>query len=180
MAYGRPCSYLRLMEIGIDLPQEVLEHPLLEALHEDITEIVVLDNVRASVFISSFTVAFLTCIIQDMVSYNKEQAIDDCHNVLAIVMHEQHLNLDEAIVWLSRRHCTRAEHALQVSSELQALRFSPQIDEALATYLDRLMNWPRANDCWNFESGRYFGFDGSRIQKERTVELYPKRMVTSQ
>lgn len=50
-----------------------------------------------------------------MASYNKEQAAnDDGHNVLTIVMHEQQLDLDGALLWLLRQHQERVEHALQV------------------------------------------------------------------
>ena len=45
----------------------------------------------------------------------------------------------------------------------------------LKYYVDHVLNWVRANDSWNFESGRYFGSEGPRIQKERVVRLLPKR-----
>lgn len=114
-----------------------------------------------------------------MLSYNKEQAIGDDHNVLAVVMSEQRVSLDEAVQWLAHKHRVHAENALQVLSELRAMKFSPQVDESLAIYLTFLMNWPRALDCWSFECERYFGPDSLRVQKERIVTLYPKRWINS-
>lgn len=38
-----------IAEIGLELPQEVLEHPLLKSLQRDIGELLLLDNVRISI-----------------------------------------------------------------------------------------------------------------------------------
>ena len=90
-------------------------------------------------------------------------------------MRENNQGLEEALEWVGVRHRERVEHALTIWPRALALSFSPQVDEDLLVCIDHLMNWPRANDCWAFESGRYFGGDGLRIQKERVVELSPKR-----
>ncbi len=66
------------------------------------------------------------------------------------------------------------EHALVTWPRALVLSFSPEVDEDLKVYIDHLMNWPRGNNCWDFESGRYFGVDGMRVMKERVVELLPK------
>ena len=92
-------------------------------------------------------------------------------------MHENNLDLDGALQWVAARHKERVDHALATWPQALSLSFSPEVDKDLAFYLDHVMNWPRANDCWNFENGRYFGSDGLRIQKERTVTLLPKRPV---
>lgn len=89
-------------------------------------------------------------------------------------MHENNQSLDEALEWVASRHKERMEHALALWPEVLALSFSRQVDEELVVYIDHLMNWPRADECWAFESGRYFGKDGLRVQKERVVELLPK------
>lgn len=52
--------------------------------------------------------------------------------------------------------------------------WGPAIDKEVKQYVDGLANWPRCNDCWNFESGRYFGNKGLEVQKSRWVELLPK------
>ena len=114
---------------------------------------------------------------QDIASYNKEQAAgDDLHNVVTIIMHEHGIDLPAALVRAGELHAERARHALdELWPAVRALRFGPALDAALETYVAGLMNWPRGNDSWTFESARYFGADGRRVQRERTVELYPKR-----
>lgn len=112
-----------------------------------------------------------------MASYNKEQAAgDDLHNVVTIIMHEHGVGLTAALEHAAQMHAERARHALEdLWPAVRALRFSPAVDAALAFYAEGLMNWPRGNDSWTFESQRYFGTDGPRVQRERTVALYPKR-----
>ena len=50
-----------------------------------------------------------------------------------------------------------------------------QVDAQITMYINHLANWPRANYCWNYESGRYFGSKGSEYQRTRLVPLLPKR-----
>ncbi|OCH88427.1 terpenoid synthase [Obba rivulosa] len=150
---AEPCY--ALAELCIELPEDVLHHPTVDIVRRDITDIILLDN--------------------DLASYNKEQAADDdLHNLLTIGMREKGLDLDGALSWLALEHKIRVDRVLENWEAVKALKFSPEIDEALAYYLEHVMNWPRANDSWNFESGRYFGNDGLRVQRDRVVELLPK------
>ncbi|KAI1782570.1 terpenoid synthase [Ganoderma leucocontextum] len=151
---AEPCY--ALAELGFSLPQEVHYHPLLQELQAAVTvNILIYDN--------------------DLASYNKERASgDDLHNIITIAMHENSQYLEEAIEWIAARYREQVEHALATWPRALALSFSRQVDEDLIVYIDHLMNWPRANECWAVESGRYFGGDGLRVQKERVVELLPR------
>lgn len=109
-----------------------------------------------------------------MFSYRKEVAAgDDIHNIIPLVMHEKHLDLDEAIAWLAEEHAHRVDHFLTVLwPKVSSLAFgSADVDKAVAVYLAHLTNWPRANECWSFENHRYFGEEGERIKVERVVAL---------
>ena len=90
-------------------------------------------------------------------------------------MHENTLDLDDALEWVASRHRNTVEDVLAAWRRALVLSFSPQVDEDVSVYIDHILNWPRANDCWNFENGRYFGEDGLRIQKDRIVELAPPK-----
>ncbi|EMD33938.1 hypothetical protein CERSUDRAFT_97863 [Gelatoporia subvermispora B] len=129
---AEPCY--ALAELPIDLPDDVWANPIIDAFRQDITDIILLDN--------------------DLASYNKEQAADDdLHNIITIVMHEKQIDLDSALSWLAAEHKTRADRILGTWKQIEDLKFSPEIESALAYYIDHLLNWPLANDCWNFESG---------------------------
>lgn len=110
-----------------------------------------------------------------MCSYNKEQAAgDDLHNIIRIAMSELNLDLQGAFDWLASVHGSKIAHFFETWSEAKKLTWGPEVDAEMTVYLDGLANWVRANDCWNFESGRYFGQDGLSIQQHRVVNLMPK------
>ncbi|KAI0661795.1 terpenoid synthase [Cubamyces menziesii] len=142
-----------------ELPEELVNHPLLVKLRASITEIIMYDN--------------------DLASYNKEQAAgDDLHNILTIVMEEKKVDFNGALQWLAEQHSEQVDRALTLLPQVLALVATAGPHAApLAFYLDHLANWPRANDCWNFESGRYFGADGRQIQKSRLLTLAPRKAV---
>ncbi|KAH9940764.1 terpenoid synthase [Epithele typhae] len=150
-----------IIELGLDIPQDVFDDPLLVDLRDTITDILALDN--------------------DMASYNKEQAAgDDLHNVVTLIMHAQHVDLHAALAHAAALHAERARHVLDdLVPAIHALDVPAAVAADLAFYVDGVLNWPRGNDCWTFESMRYFGIDGPRVQRERVVELYPKRRAVA-
>ncbi len=94
------------------------------------------------------------------------------YNIIPLVMHEKHLDLDGAVAWLAVEHARRVDEFFVLWRKASLLKFgSDDVDEAVSAYLDHLANWPRANECWSFENGRYFGEDGGRIKIERVVEV---------
>ncbi|KAJ3777410.1 terpenoid synthase [Lentinula raphanica] len=144
-----------LLHLSSELPEGFLSDPLVE-------------------YISTLTIDMLI-IGNDICSYNVEQARgDDGHNMVTIVMNSMCLSLDEALLWISEFHDILAElfHEtyMVIRRELPALETS----DAAVLYLEGLGNWVRANDCWSFESERYFAQKGTMIQKSRMVELLPR------
>ena len=114
-----------------------------------------------------------------MISYDKEQAIgDDRNNAITIVMEERKLDITAAMQWLAGQHGEQADRALSLLPQVLALVATAGPHAApLASYLDHLENWPRANNCWHFESGRYFGAEGRQIQKSRLLTLAPRDVM---
>ena len=109
-------------------------------------------------------------------SYNKEQAVGDGHNFVAMVMNETKVDLEGALGRLAEEHKERVDRAVELWPRALSLPCATaKVAKDLAFYVDHLMGWPRGNDCWSFESGRYFGEDGLRVQKERVVELLPRK-----
>ncbi|CCM04069.1 uncharacterized protein FIBRA_06228 [Fibroporia radiculosa] len=150
---ARP-SYVPL-ELGIELPDEVFYHPVIVELSIHIADLIIFDN--------------------DLASYNKEQAHgDDQHNILTVIMHQYNYDIDKAMAWLADFHAEVETKFLDGLKRVPS--WGPAIDRQVEEYLLGLANWPRCNDCWNFESGRYFGSKGLEIQKTRTVQLMPKKV----
>ncbi|KAI0291492.1 terpenoid synthase [Multifurca ochricompacta] len=136
-----------LIELGMNLPDEVVNHPAIEELSMLVTDMVWMAN--------------------DIASYNLEQARgDDGHNIVTILMHQNKADIQGAINWVYEYH-KELEGKFMDIYENKIPRFGEQVDEELARYVDALGNCVRANDQWDFESERYFGRKGLEIQRTR-------------
>jgi hypothetical protein len=83
-----------------------------------------------------------------------------------------HLDLDDALEWISRLHDSLVARFFLDARCMPS--WGDTVDPQISVYIAGLGNWVRANDCWSFESQRYFGKDGPAIQERRTLELLPK------
>ena len=81
-------------------------------------------------------------------------------------------DFDGAIAYCVRLHDERKQSFME--GVLRAPHAGLKEDKEVTKYISGLANWPRGNDCWNFECGRYFGKKGSEYQKERKVPLLAK------
>ena len=141
-------------ELHLSIPDEAFYHPVIKELEYLIADLIILDN--------------------DIASYNKEQATgDDRHNILTIAMHQFNCDFDAAMDWVANYHKEVETRFLDTLKRVPS--WGPEVDRQLAVYIEHLANWPRCNDCWNFESGRYFGNKGLEYQKTRLVPMLPKR-----
>ncbi|KAK7048258.1 isoprenoid synthase domain-containing protein [Favolaschia claudopus] len=147
-----------LLEIclGLDLPHEVMAHPLIVALNRDATDMIILAN--------------------DMCSYKKEVLANDAdYNAVTVVMVNEHTDIAGGIQWISDYHDEIVEHFLRVREDVINKNGFPSwgtdIDDQVAKYIDGLGQWIRGHDEWNFGSGRYFGARGLEIQKTRAVAI---------
>ncbi|KAG2048883.1 hypothetical protein BDR06DRAFT_1012664 [Suillus hirtellus] len=78
-----PC--ISIWGIGIDLPDEVFYHPFIMDLAGCITDLVLIDN--------------------DMISYNKEQAVgEEAHNIISAIMFDLGLDVGGAMAWAVHYH----------------------------------------------------------------------------
>ncbi|KAI0671682.1 terpenoid synthase [Trametes maxima] len=153
----KPCFALIEYAADIDLPDEVVSHPTIRALEEATNSFVTWSN--------------------DIFSYNVEQARQDTHNMIAVIMHRYDLGLQEAVDCvgaLCKASIDRFEH-----DRRQLPSWGPQLDAAVAVYVDGLQNWIVGSLHWSFDSTRYFGKDGATIKKHRLVKLLPRSPSTS-
>lgn len=87
-------------------------------------------------------------------------------------MHQFNIDLEAAMAWVASYHKGVENKFLDGMRKLPS--FGPAVDRELQEYVLALAIFPRANDCWSFESGRYFGTKGLQVQKTRYVPLLPK------
>ena len=86
-------------------------------------------------------------------------------------MEEYHLDLQQALYWLSGYASKIISNFL---ADVRALpSWGETIDRAVMVYIDRVGRGIRGCDDWSYETRRYYGDDGSKVQKCRKIALLP-------
>ncbi|KAL7282764.1 terpenoid synthase [Trametes coccinea BRFM310] len=149
---GRPS--LSPCELHLNLPDEAFYHPHIVEMRTCIVDMIT--------------------IINDVMSYNREQATENDHyNLLTIVRRNLNVDFDTAMAWVVDFHKSVSGRFLEGLKNVPS--FSPEVDAQLQEYLQSIANWPRCLDSWSFESKRYFGERGLEVQRTRHVPLLPRR-----
>lgn len=147
----KPCFALIEYAGHFDLTDEVVQHPVIQALEEATNDLVTWSN--------------------DLFSYNKEQCKGDTHNMIS-VMEQQGYTLQQAVNFVgaySRQAIERFERERHNIPSWDA-----ETDRHVAMYIDGLQNWIVGSLHWSFDSERYFGKKGRQIKKTRSIALLPK------
>ena len=91
-------------------------------------------------------------------------------------MHHFELDMFHAAEWVACYHKEVEARFLDTLTRLPC--FGPGVDEALREYTTKsLAAWPRGNDCWTFESERYFRSKGAEVRKTGKTPLLAKRVM---
>jgi len=145
---GGYISFL-IMEIALalDLPDSVVEHPVLQRILNIAIDIGILCN--------------------DVCSYNREQSEGHYINVIPVAMNELGLNLQGAIDYAAEQ--VRVLSAEWVAEMANVPSWDdPEMDKQVAKYLRGLQYAIKGNAFWHLESGRYFN-DGEREEIKCTM-----------
>ncbi|KAG1869199.1 isoprenoid synthase domain-containing protein [Suillus tomentosus] len=137
----------------IDLPDEVVSHPVIMAMEDAANDHVAFSN--------------------DIFSYNKEQSQHDIYtNLITVLMHEQGLDLQGAVDY-SGQLC---KSAIQRFEDNRAIlpSWGEEVDRQVAIYIQGLQDLVVGTLHWSFSSARYFGKDEQTVKRDRFIELLPK------
>ncbi|KAI1797175.1 terpenoid synthase [Ganoderma leucocontextum] len=149
----KPCFALIEYAAGIDLPDEVVAHPVIRALE---------DAANAHISWSN-----------DLFSYNVEQARGDTHNMVQVVMHRHNLPLQAAVDYVGDLTNSSILRFEQDRRNLPS--WGEKIDRDVALYVQGLQDWMVGALHWSFsDSARYFGSDGALVKQSRIVILRPR------
>ena len=108
-----------------------------------------------------------------MHSYRLERSRGlDGHNVVTAIMEEHHLDLQQALFWLSGYASKTISNFLANRCALPS--WGSKIDGAIEKYIDLVGRCIRGYDAWSYETKRYYGDDGLRVQERRKVTLLPQ------
>ncbi|KAG1822454.1 terpenoid synthase [Suillus subaureus] len=142
-----------LLELGLDIPDEVMSHPTIETMVLASTDMIIIDN--------------------DIISYNLEQARGDAsHNFITTVMRELDTDVNGAMLWVADLHMKAQKRFLEAMAAIP--KWGEPIDSQMREYCDGLGNSVRSNYEWNFETERYFGTKGPEIRSKKCMSLMPK------
>ncbi|KAG1887246.1 isoprenoid synthase domain-containing protein [Suillus subluteus] len=132
----------------IDLPDEVMSHPIIMALEDAANDYISWSN--------------------DILSYNKEQSHGDAHwhNIVAVLMDDRGLDLQGAIDYTAQM-CKDAIQRFESNQE--------EVDRQVAIYVEGMQNWMVDSLHWHLDSIRFSGTDGYAVKQDRIVKLLPKR-----
>ncbi|KAG5646722.1 hypothetical protein DXG03_002404 [Asterophora parasitica] len=150
----KPCWALIEYANNLDIPDEVMEHPIIQSLGEAANDLVTWSN--------------------DIFSYNVEQSKGDTHNMIPVVMHEEGLDLQAAVDFVGTMCKQSIDRFVDDRANLPS--WGPEIDRDVATYVDGLADWIVGSLHWSFESERYFGKAGRDVKATRVVDLLPRRV----
>ncbi|KAK4244583.1 isoprenoid synthase domain-containing protein [Corynascus novoguineensis] len=149
---GAP-STIALCEMDMDIPDYVREHPILRLLETLAVDLIVIGN--------------------DLLSYNKEQAVgDDEHNIVTVIMAQFGVGVQEAI--------DRAgELSREKTDRFNALygllpRWVGPVDLDVQRLADGMAQCVSGVLHWSYESHRYFGTRGLVVKRTRTLRLLPR------
>ncbi|KAK4442054.1 terpenoid synthase [Podospora aff. communis PSN243] len=145
-----------MIELGLDFPAEVYMHPLLVRLRE-----IIMQSVSA---------------INDVLSYNVERLRGhELHNLITAVMHEKSLTLPDAVGWIGNFHDSLVTEYMTCREKVSRMRaqWGDEIANQVDRYVEGLGEWAKGNHCWHFESQRYFGLDGPKVQREGELWMLP-------
>ncbi|KAG1772621.1 isoprenoid synthase domain-containing protein [Suillus placidus] len=136
----------------IDLPDEVMLHPVIAAMEEATNDYVSWSN--------------------DILSYNVEQSCHSTHNLVAVLMCEQRMDLQDAVDYA----CQLCKGTIQRFEDNRAIlpSWGEEVDKQVAIYVQGMQDWMTSSLHWHFTSTRYLGKDGPTVKQSRIIELLPK------
>lgn len=147
----KPCWALIEYALNIDLPDYVVEHPIMEALNQGTNDLVTWSN--------------------DIFSYNVEQSRGDTHNMIVILMLYHGHTLQSAVDYVGDLCAQTIDTFCENKKKLPS--WGPEVDEMVAKYVQGLQDWIVGSLHWSFQTHRYFGTKGLEVKAHRFVKLLP-------
>ncbi|KZT27334.1 terpenoid synthase [Neolentinus lepideus HHB14362 ss-1] len=147
----KPVFDLMEYALGIDLPDYVVEHPVIKALNQGTNDLVTWSN--------------------DIFSYNVEQARGDTHNMVVILMKYHNHTLQSAIDYVGGL-CRETINTF-IENKTKVPSWGPEVDKDVAGYVHGLQEWIVGSLHWSFQTKRYFQDRGAEVKRTRYVKLLP-------
>jgi len=151
----KPVFDLMEYSLNMNLPDAVVDHPVVKALNQGCNDLVTWSN--------------------DIFSYNVEQSRGDTHNMICILQEHYGMDLQEAMDYVGEMCRMTMENFKENAKRLPSFG-SAEVDADVAAYVKALQDWMVGSLHWSFMSKRYFGDEGAEVKTHRIVKLLPKRV----
>ncbi|KAI5983940.1 isoprenoid synthase domain-containing protein [Pisolithus orientalis] len=153
----KPCWALVEYAYDLDIPDKVMNHPLILSLGEATNDLVTWSN--------------------DIFSYNVEQSKGHTHNMIDVIMNERGIDLQSAFNFVGDLCKQSIDRFIECRGQLPS--WDPKIDRDVAIYVEGLADWIVGSLHWSFDTERYFGRRGHEVKKTRVLKLLPPRKLLS-
>ncbi|KAJ7137913.1 terpenoid synthase [Mycena epipterygia] len=147
----KPCWALIEYGLDIDLPQFVVDDPVVMALNQSTNDLVTWSN--------------------DIFSYNVEQSRGDTHNMIIILTKYHGHTLQTAVDYVGEL-CRLTIDTFQ-RDRASIPSWGPEIDAMVERYVQGLEAWIVGSLHWSFMTQRYFGKSAADVKRTRFVSLLP-------
>lgn len=142
-----------LHEMDLDIPDEIRQHPTIVELETIAVELI--------------------CIANDILSYNKEQAVgDEEHNMITVIMKQFGLDVQSALDMAGDMSTARIKRFYTLYSTIP--RWLGPVDLDVQKLVDGMAMCVSGVLHWSYESQRYFGKRGIEVKKSRYLHLLPQ------
>ena len=173
----KPVFDLIEYSLDLDLPDAVVEHPVIVALNNGANDLVTWSNVSARLV----AIADPDLLVadkerpQDLFSYNVEQSRGDTHNMICVFMMYDGLNLQQAVDRIGEL-CKQTIDTF-IENQARVPSWGDDIDKDVKLYVNGLQEWIVGSLHWSFMTTRYFGDDGGAVKATRIVELLSQEIT---
>lgn len=155
--------------IGIDIPDEMFEHPIMTKLYLAAADMVWLSNVS---YVARIVDKYrsLRLVRQDLYSYNREQEMGlRVDNILTVLMANEKCSLQTAVDHVASRFAELMEAFRADKARLPS--WGPDLDVAAQKYVHGMESWVIGSCQWSLLTQRYFGSRVEEVKCTRAVKL---------
>ena len=155
----------------LELPEYVLEHPVMLALNQSANDLVSWSNVSATSL--SLHTSCVKRTFQDIFSYNVEQSRNETHNLVNVLMTHDGLSLQQAVDRIGEM-CKQCIDTF-IENQKRIPSWGESVDRDVTLYVRSIKEWIPGSLHWSFMTKRYFGNDGETVKATRIVDLLPRK-----
>jgi hypothetical protein len=162
----KPVFDLIEYSLDLELPDAVIDHPVIMTLNQCANDLVTWSNVSAD---SSTFRTYLIKGAQDIFSYNVEQARGSTHNMIYCFMVHEGLTLQQSVDRIGEM-CIQAVDTF-VENQARIPSWGDDIDKDVKAYVGGMREWFAGSLHWSFMTTRYFGDNGALVKATRIVDI---------